>query len=248
MLVTPQLGMPLALLPLQILWVNEVADGLPALAIGVEPPEPDTMRRPPHRPGESIFARGLGRHVVWVGILMRCLTISVGYWYWHRNRTTWRTMLFTTLTLLQMAHVLAIRSEHISLFRLGLLSNKFLLAAVCSTILLQLALIYWPSLQNIFHTVALVRLILPWRSMSLARFSVLSKWRNGCSGIHGGPAKAAGLRHLSRARSTCTHLNHGIFHDNFALEKQHRRLQALCRTWHAPTSPAFSCSWISSGL
>jgi P-type Ca2+ transporter type 2C len=155
MLVTPLLGMPLALLPLQILWMNLVTDGLPALALGVEPPESDIMRRPPHPPNESIFARGLGRHILWVGILMGCLSIAVGYWYWRSHATSWQTMLFTTLTLTQMAHVLAIRSERVSLFHIGLLSNKPLLAAVILTVLLQLALIYVPALQILFHTVPL---------------------------------------------------------------------------------------------
>jgi len=155
MLVTPLLGMPLALLPLQILWINLVTDGLPALALGVEPPEPDIMRRPPQRANESLFARGLGRHVVWVGMLMGCLSIALGYWYWRSNQPSWQTMLFTTLTFSQMAHVMAIRSERVSFFRAGLLSNKPLLAAVCSTVLLQFALIYLPALQKIFHTVAL---------------------------------------------------------------------------------------------
>ena len=155
MLVTPLFGMPLALLPLQILWMNLVTDGLPALALGVEPPESNIMRRPPHPPSESIFARGLGRHVLWVGILMGCLSIAVGYWYWHSHETTWQTMLFTTLTLSQMAHVLAIRSERVSLFRIGLFSNKPLLAAVTLTVLLQLALIYVPALQTVFRTVSL---------------------------------------------------------------------------------------------
>ena len=155
MLVTPLLGMPLALLPLQILWMNLVTDGLPALSLGVEPPESDIMRRPPHPPNESIFARGLGRHVLWVGILMGCLSIAVGYWYWRSHETTWQTMLFTTLTLTQMAHVLAIRSERVSLFHIGLLSNKLLLAAVSLTVLLQLALIYVPAFQTLFHTVSL---------------------------------------------------------------------------------------------
>jgi Ca2+-transporting ATPase len=155
MLVTPLLGMPLALLPLQILWINLVTDGLPALALSMEPPEPDIMRRPPHRPDESIFARGLGRHVLWVGILMGCLSIAVGYSYWQSHKTSWQTVLFTTLTLAQMAHVLAIRSERVSLFRIGLFSNKPLLAAVSLTILLQFALIYLPPLQTIFRTVPL---------------------------------------------------------------------------------------------
>jgi Ca2+-transporting ATPase len=152
MLVAPFLGIPLPLLPLQILWMNLVTDGLPALALGVEPAEEDTMRRAPHSPNDSIFARGMGTHVIWVGILMALLSLAVGYGYWHAGRSNWQTMLFTTLTLSQMAHVMAIRSERNSLFRIGLLSNKPLLAAVTLTVLLQLGLIYVPFLQNVFST------------------------------------------------------------------------------------------------
>ena len=155
MLLTPFLGMPLPLLPLQILWMNLVTDGLPALALGVEPAESGTMRRPPHRPNESIFARGLGRHVMWVGLLMASLSLGTGYWYWHAHDAKWQTMLFTTLTLSQMAHILAIRSERNSLFRIGLFSNKPLLGAIAVTVLLQLALVYVPLLQGVFKTISL---------------------------------------------------------------------------------------------
>lgn len=152
MLVAPFLNMPLPLLPLQILWMNLVTDGFPALALGVEPAEPDTMRRPPYPPNESIFARGMGTHVIWVGLLMAFLSVSVGYGYWHAGRSNWQTMLFTTLTLSQMAHAMAIRSERSSLFQIGLLTNKPLLAAVMLTIVLQLCLIYIPFLQTVFST------------------------------------------------------------------------------------------------
>ncbi len=152
MLAAPFLRMPLPLLPLQILWMNLVTDGLPALALGVEPAECDTMRRGPHRPDESIFARGMGRHVVWVGLLMASLSLGTGYWYWQRGDTNWQTMLFTTLTLSQMAHIMAIRSESQSLFQIGLLSNLPLLGAVCSTFVLQFALVYVPFLQAFFKT------------------------------------------------------------------------------------------------
>ena len=155
MLGSPVLGMPLPLLPLQILWINLMTDGLPALALGVEPAEADTMRRPPHPPAESIFARGLGRHVVWVGLLMGLLSAGVGYWYWRAGDPKWQTMVFTTITLSQMAHVIAVRSERQSLFRLGMLSNRPLLGAVALSILLQLALVYTPFAQRIFQTVAL---------------------------------------------------------------------------------------------
>ena len=155
MVAAPLFGMPLPLLPLQILWMNLVTDGLPALALGVEAPESDTMHRPPRAPDESIFARGMGSHVVWVGLLMGLVSLGVGYRYWRTHDPAWQTMVFTTLTLSQMAHVLAIRSERRSLFRIGVFSNKSLLAAVLLTVFLQLALIYLPPLQGVFRTTAL---------------------------------------------------------------------------------------------
>ena len=155
MLVAPFFGMPLPLLPLQILWMNLVTDGLPALALGLEPAESDTMRRPPRQPKESIFARGMGRHVLWVGFLMGLLCLGVAEGYWHAGDPKWQTMVFTTLTLSQMAHVMAIRSERRSLFEVGLLSNKPMMGAVALTFVLQLALVYVPFLQSIFKTVAL---------------------------------------------------------------------------------------------
>ena len=155
MLVAPLAGMPLPLLPLQILWMNLVTDGLPALALGIEPAEDNVMQRPPYSPGENIFSRGLGRHVIWVGLLMGILCLGVGYRYWSLGDPNWQTMLFTTLTFSQMTHVMAIRSEHQSLFRVGLLSNKALSGAVALTFALQLALIYVPFLQSFFKTTPL---------------------------------------------------------------------------------------------
>jgi len=152
MLAAPLIGMPLPLLPLQILWLNLVTDGLPALALGVEPAEADVMRRPPHSPGESVFARGLGVHVLWVGLLMGLLSLGAGFHYWSSSNPHWQTMLFTTLAFSQMAHVMAIRSERQSLFHLGLFSNKPLLGAVVLTFVLQLALVYVPALQTFFST------------------------------------------------------------------------------------------------
>ncbi len=152
MLLAPVLGMPIPLLPLQILWMNLITDGFPALALGVEPAERDTMLQPPHPPTESLFSRGLGRHVLLVGLLMGLVSLSIGYYYWQSNHPNWRTILFTTLTLSQMAHVLAIRSERQSLFQIGILSNKYLLAALLLTAVLQMGLIYVPFLQSVFST------------------------------------------------------------------------------------------------
>ncbi len=157
MFIAPFLGMPLPLLPLQILWVNLVTDGLPGLAFSGEPGERNTMHRPPHPPGESIFARGMGWHVLWVGFLLGMVSLATGWWYWRAGAETiyWRTMVFTVLTLSQMGHALAIRSERDSLFQQGVLSNKFMIGSVLLTFVLQLALLYVPWLQRVFDTTAI---------------------------------------------------------------------------------------------
>ncbi len=151
MLVAPFLGMPLPLLPLQILWMNLVTDGLPALALGFEPPERDVMHRPPHPPGESIFARGLGSHILWAGPLMGLVALMTGFVFWEMDDELWQTMLFTVLTLGQMFHVMAIRLERESLFTRGPFTNPHLFWAVMATIVLQFALIYIPFLQDLFE-------------------------------------------------------------------------------------------------
>jgi len=155
MLVAPFLGMPLPLFPLQILWMNLVTDGLPALALGFEPPERDVMRRPPHPPGESIFARGLGTHILWAGPLMGGIALMTGFVFWQAGDDTWQTMLFTVLTISQMFHVMAIRLDRESLFAVGPYSNRALFWAVIATLVLQAALIYVPFLQGLFETRAL---------------------------------------------------------------------------------------------
>jgi Ca2+-transporting ATPase len=149
-------GLPLPLLPIQILWMNLVTDGLPALALGVEPAERDLMRRPPRPPKESLFAGGLGWHVCWVGALMGALTIGLFAWVLSaRDLVHARTMAFFTLTVLQMSNVLAVRSERNPLWRIGLFSNPQLVGAVILTVMLQVAITYSPTLQAVFHTTAL---------------------------------------------------------------------------------------------
>ncbi len=155
MLVGPFLGLGLPLLPLQILWINLVTDGPPALALSAEPAERGTMRRPPHPPDESVFARGLGRHVLWVGVLMALVSLGVGLWYLRTAPEIWQTMVFTTLTLSQMSHVMAIRAGDQSLFKVGLLSNTPLLGAVAFTFVLQILAIYAPLFQGFLETEAL---------------------------------------------------------------------------------------------
>jgi Ca2+-transporting ATPase len=155
MLLAPFLGLPLPLLPLQILWINLVTDGLPALALSLEPPERRVMSRPPHPPTESIFGRGLGLHVLMAGALMGAVSLGAGYYYWATDHASWQTVVFTTLTLSQMGLALAVRSERDPLYRIGLFSNRALLGSVVLTFALQLAVVYLPPLQSVFKTVAL---------------------------------------------------------------------------------------------
>lgn len=146
----PFLGLPIPLLPLHILWINLVTDGLPGLALAAEPAEKGIMNRPPRPTNESIFAQGLGVHILWVGLLMGL--VAVGTQYFFIDNAKWQTMVFTVLCLSQMGHVFAIRSDTRSLFRQGLLSNKSLLGAVLLTFLLQMAVIYLPVFNPIFRT------------------------------------------------------------------------------------------------
>ncbi len=156
MLVAPFLGMPLPLLPLQILWINLVTDGLPGLALAVEPAEKGTMSRPPYKPGESVFSQGIARQIIWIGILMGAVSLGVGFVAYTSqgsiNGGTWQTMIFTTLTLAQMGNALATRSKLQSLFTIGLGSNRVMLGVVLLTLALQLAVIYLPFLQRLFST------------------------------------------------------------------------------------------------
>jgi Ca2+-transporting ATPase len=129
MLVGPFLGMPLPLLPLQILWVNLVTDGLPGVALAMEPGEEGIMDRPPYKPNEGVFSQGIGWQIVWIGMIMGLVSLVIGYAFWLQDPNgPWRTIVFTTLTLSQMGNALAIRSNRESLFKIGLFTNRLLSA------------------------------------------------------------------------------------------------------------------------
>ncbi len=155
MVLAPFLGMPLPLLPLQILWINLVTDGLPALALAVEPAEKGTMRRLPRPPTERILGQDMGLRILGGGALMGLVALGAGYAYWRGGQGYWQTMVFSILTFAQMGNVLALRSGRESFFRAGLLSNRPLLAAVALTVAMQLMVVYLPFLQGIFRTVPL---------------------------------------------------------------------------------------------
>ena len=165
MLIAPLFGLPIPLFPVQILWMNLVTDGLPALALGVEPGEKDVMRRPPREPARPILTWNTGAHILWVGLLMAVLALWVGGSQYgifgstllnsFSHSDSWRTMLFTTLVFSQLTLALEERSRRSSLLQIGLLSNRYMLIAVIFTVCLQLAVIYLPFLQGFFSTVPL---------------------------------------------------------------------------------------------
>ncbi|MGE3586863.1 MAG: cation-translocating P-type ATPase [Ilumatobacteraceae bacterium] len=148
------LGMPLPLLPIQILWINLVTDGLPAIALGLEPAEPGTMRRRPRAPDESILAGGLWQHAVWVGLLMAAIVLPLEALA-RAADWPWQTMVFATVAFLQLGHALAVRSERRSLWQLGVRSNPWIALAVLIGVGLQLAVVYVPALQEVFDVDAL---------------------------------------------------------------------------------------------
>lgn len=149
------------LTPLQILWMNLVTDGLPALALAVEPAEPNVMNRPPNHPGESIFARGLGAYMIRIGIILAILSVATMVWAydWTTKNTAggldpdrWKTIVFTTLCLAQMGHAIAIRSNSRLTIELNPFTNLYVWGAVVLTSILQLALVYVEPLRRFFGT------------------------------------------------------------------------------------------------
>ena len=148
----PFLMLPVPLMAVHILWINLVTDGLPGLALASEPAESGIMNRPPRSPKQSVFAKGMATHIIWVGLLMGLVTLATQAWAIHHENTDWQTMAFTVLCFSQMGHVMAIRSEKESVFKIGLFSNKPLLGALVLTFALQLMIIYVPFFNVVFKT------------------------------------------------------------------------------------------------
>jgi P-type Ca2+ transporter type 2C len=151
-------GVPLS--PLQILWMNLVTDGVPAIALALEPGDASVMQREPFQPNESIFARGLGAYIIRIGLIFGIVTISLMKWAFDRTHAagylgdpdTWKTIVFTTLCIAQMGHALAVRSMNKLIIEINPFSNSLLLCAILGTILLQLAVVYLAPLRAFFGT------------------------------------------------------------------------------------------------
>jgi Ca2+-transporting ATPase len=148
----PFLGLPIPLLPIHILWINLITDGLPGLALTTEKAEHSIMKRPPRRPDENLFAEGTGYHIVWVGLLMAFITLGIQAWSVSNGNTHWQTMVFTVLSLAQLGHVFAVRSDREFIYRKGILTNKPLLWALVISFILQLSVIYFPFGNKLFKT------------------------------------------------------------------------------------------------
>lgn len=148
------IGLPVALLPIHILWINLVSDGVPAIALSFEKAEKDIMNRQPRPPQQSVFADGRGLHMIWVGTLMTGIALCLQAWS-IRNDLHWQTMVFNFLCLAQFAHVLAIRSGKDSFFQVGLFSNKLMIVGIMISLALQAMITFVPFFQPIFETEAL---------------------------------------------------------------------------------------------
>jgi Ca2+-transporting ATPase len=155
MLLAPFLGKPLPLLPLQLLWLNLLTDGLLGLGMGVENPEADTMKRAPFSPKEGVFSRGAGVQTIWVGTLIGALALGLGAWYFHTGRPEWQTMIFTSLAFMQVFQALASRSNNDSLFTMGLFSNPLLAGMAFLVVVLQMMVMYIPTLAHFFDVLPL---------------------------------------------------------------------------------------------
>jgi len=150
------LALPLPLVAVQLLWVNLVTDGLPALALGVDPADPDIMERPPRDPKESVFNRPIKLLIIGVSVIILIGVLPLFYWTWKGGTLVKaQTMAFTTLVMFEMFNVFNCRSEKHSIFKVGPFSNRFLVVAVTTSILMLLAVIYIPFFDVLFDTVPL---------------------------------------------------------------------------------------------
>ncbi len=153
----PLLGFAIPLLPIQILWINLVTDGLPGLALVAEPAEKDIMKLPPRPPKENLFAGGMIQKILMTGVILGLASLFIQWWGIRQGLDvkTQHTLVFTTLCFVQLGNALSVRSAYRSIFTAGLFANKSLWGAILLTVSLQLLIVYVPFLQPIFKTTAL---------------------------------------------------------------------------------------------
>jgi Ca2+-transporting ATPase len=152
------------LIATQILWINLITDSLPAIALGMDPGNPDVMKEKPRPAKESFFANGAGMHVLLGGFLVGTLTITAYILgYYEKGYSPFdkqvpqdiieyaRTMAFMVLVVCQLVYSLALRDERKSIFRVGIFSNKYLVGAILAGLALQLVVVGIPAIKSAFH-------------------------------------------------------------------------------------------------
>jgi Ca2+-transporting ATPase len=173
------MGLPLPLIALQILWVNLTTDGLPALALGVDPKAPDLMARPPRPPREGVFTPTVNGLLAVISLYLTAVLIPLFayYYYWNPHGLgdpeqvliLAQTMVFITLVLFEMVNAFNCRSDYLSLFTVGVWGNRFLLVSVLISLGLMVAVIEIDALARLFHTTPL-----GWRDWLLASLLALT--------------------------------------------------------------------------
>lgn len=149
LLIAPAFGLPLPLLPIHILWINLVTDGLPGLALTLEPEEGDTMSRPPRAPGESIFAQGLGSDTLFGGAVLALVALVTALVTYSSGDPAWRSVVFTQLTLSQLLYVLSARFDRERMVAVRAVRNPVLIVTVLGSCVLQIALLYLPVMGDL---------------------------------------------------------------------------------------------------
>ncbi|MGE5592238.1 MAG: cation-translocating P-type ATPase [Betaproteobacteria bacterium] len=195
MFIAVLVGLPLPLVPMQILWMNLVTDGLPAIALGVDPVDPDVMTRKPRDPKEGVFSRGLGLKIASQGVFIGLCTIAAFLvsLFLHADITRARTVAFTSLVMAQLFYVFHCRSEYRSIVELSPWSNPYLVGAVLVSSVMQLSVIYWPAVQGVFHTT-------PLGGIDWLIVLVFSGWSSALA-VAARKARRALLRHMSVVRA-----------------------------------------------
>jgi P-type Ca2+ transporter type 2C len=158
MLFATLLGLPLPLLPIQILWMNLVTDGIPALALAVDPKAPDLMQRPPRRPNDRLLDRGRLLSIGGEGLMLALIALGAfgtSLFLWHQTIEQARTVAFTVMVVAQLVHAFNSRSERLSLFQLGLTTNRSLVWAFLVSLGVQLAVLTVPAAAPIFKVAQL---------------------------------------------------------------------------------------------
>jgi Ca2+-transporting ATPase len=157
MLLAPFMGIAVALLPLQLLWLNLLTDGLLGLGLGMEPASIHVMAHPPRKKDENFLSTPLIWYVSLVGLLIGVIALILAYIYFQpeSDSLTWQTMIFTALAFMQLGQALASRSDDVSMFEIGWLSNPVLLVMSLIVFFSQVMVIYVPFFQDFFHIEAL---------------------------------------------------------------------------------------------